>query len=166
MVFFFSFWFRKEAHGFLGFVIWGIRRKTVAFCRGGVASCDLMPSEPLPWDRKDFYKDRKHEKTESQPQQPSTSRWRESPSMSSYQHRSFREFTCWGSADFRRPPGKFFPSLYTRLFNTVSYINLYLWLGLYHHELCWMGFSFFGWGVRLVRSVGFIGFDLISFGDI
>ncbi|XP_017984688.1 PREDICTED: uncharacterized protein LOC18586364 isoform X1 [Theobroma cacao] len=64
-----------------------------------------MPPEPLPWDRKDFYKERKHERTESQPQQPSTARWRDSSSMSSYQHGSFREFTRWGSADLRRPPG-------------------------------------------------------------
>ncbi|OMO81176.1 hypothetical protein COLO4_23712 [Corchorus olitorius] len=63
-----------------------------------------MPPEPLPWDRKDFYKERKHERTESQPQQ--TARWRDSSSMPSYQHGSFREFTRWGSAsDFRRPPG-------------------------------------------------------------
>ncbi|XVE99346.1 hypothetical protein REPUB_Repub03eG0190400 [Reevesia pubescens] len=66
-----------------------------------------MPPEPLPWDRKDFYKERKPERTESQPQQPlSTARWRDSSSsMSSYQHGSFREFTRWGSADFRRLPG-------------------------------------------------------------
>ncbi|XVF83270.1 hypothetical protein PTKIN_Ptkin16aG0472900 [Pterospermum kingtungense] len=68
-----------------------------------------MPPEPLPWDRKDFYKERKHDRTESQPQQPlpSMARWRDSSSMtSSYQqHRSFRGFTRWGSADFRRPPG-------------------------------------------------------------
>ncbi|XVE68943.1 hypothetical protein DITRI_Ditri09bG0110600 [Diplodiscus trichospermus] len=64
-----------------------------------------MPPEPLPWDRKDFYKERKHERTESQPQQPSTARWRDSSSMPSYPHGPFREFTRWGSADFRRPPG-------------------------------------------------------------
>ncbi|TYI07766.1 hypothetical protein ES332_A10G248100v1 [Gossypium tomentosum] len=64
-----------------------------------------MPPEPLPWDRKDFYKERKHERTQSLPQQPLTARWRESSSMSPYQHASFREFTRWGSADFRRPPG-------------------------------------------------------------
>ncbi|XP_022765349.1 LOW QUALITY PROTEIN: uncharacterized protein LOC111310302 [Durio zibethinus] len=64
-----------------------------------------MPPEPLPWDRKDFYKERRHERTESQPQQPLTARWRNSLSMSSYQHGSFREFARWGSADFRRPPG-------------------------------------------------------------
>ncbi|XWS75128.1 hypothetical protein CRYUN_Cryun01aG0058700 [Craigia yunnanensis] len=64
-----------------------------------------MPPEPLSWDRKDFYKERKHERTESLPQQPSTVRWRDSSSMSSYQHGSFREFTRWGSSDFRRHPG-------------------------------------------------------------
>ncbi|XWS07924.1 hypothetical protein CRYUN_Cryun41cG0033400 [Craigia yunnanensis] len=60
-----------------------------------------MPPEPLPWDRKDFY-ERRHEKTESQ---PSTARWRDLSSMSSYQHGSFREFSRWGSTDFRRLPG-------------------------------------------------------------
>ncbi|XP_039037328.1 uncharacterized protein LOC120174600 isoform X1 [Hibiscus syriacus] len=59
-----------------------------------------MPPEPLPWDRKDFYKER----TQSLPQQPLTARWRDS-SMLPYQHGSFREFTRWGSADFRPPPG-------------------------------------------------------------
>ncbi|KAK8987151.1 hypothetical protein V6N11_055463 [Hibiscus sabdariffa] len=64
-----------------------------------------MPPEPLPWDRKDFYKERKHERTQSLPQPPLTARWRDSSPMSPYQHGSFREFTRWGSADFRRPPG-------------------------------------------------------------
>ncbi|KAE8717969.1 Serine carboxypeptidase-like 27 isoform 1 [Hibiscus syriacus] len=64
-----------------------------------------MPSEPLPWDRKDFYRERTHERTQSLPQQSLTERWRESSSMSPYQHGSFREFTRWGSGDFRRPPG-------------------------------------------------------------
>ncbi|KAL1125157.1 hypothetical protein V6Z11_A13G025300, partial [Gossypium hirsutum] len=64
-----------------------------------------MPQEPLPWDRKDIYKDRKHERAELQPPPLSAARWREASSMSSYQHGSFREFARWGSADFRRPPG-------------------------------------------------------------
>ncbi|KAH1030613.1 hypothetical protein J1N35_042787 [Gossypium stocksii] len=64
-----------------------------------------MPQEPLPWDRKDIYKDRKQERAELQPPPLSAARWREASSMSSYQHGSFREFSRWGSADFRRPPG-------------------------------------------------------------
>ncbi|KAK8671639.1 hypothetical protein V6N13_038229 [Hibiscus sabdariffa] len=64
-----------------------------------------MAPEPLPWDRKDFYRERKHERTQSLPQQPPMARWRDSSSMSPYQHGSFREFTRWGSPDFRRPPG-------------------------------------------------------------
>ncbi|KAG4110020.1 hypothetical protein ERO13_D13G023500v2 [Gossypium hirsutum] len=65
-----------------------------------------MPQEPLPWDRKDIYKDRKHERAELQPPPLLAARWREASSMSSYQHGSFREFARWGSADFRRPPGQ------------------------------------------------------------
>ncbi|KAK8999366.1 hypothetical protein V6N11_070536 [Hibiscus sabdariffa] len=53
----------------------------------------------------DFYRERKHERTQSLPQPPPTARWRDSSSMSPYQHGSFREFTRWGSPDFRRPPG-------------------------------------------------------------
>ncbi|XVE75346.1 hypothetical protein DITRI_Ditri12bG0087000 [Diplodiscus trichospermus] len=64
-----------------------------------------MASEPLPWDRKDFFKDRKLERSESQLQPALTARWRESSSMSSYQPGSFGEFARWGSADLRRPPG-------------------------------------------------------------
>nr|KJB78955.1 hypothetical protein B456_013G026300 [Gossypium raimondii] len=64
-----------------------------------------MPQEPLPWDRKDIYKDRKHERAELQPPPLLAARWREASSMSSYQHGSFREFARWGSADFHRPPG-------------------------------------------------------------
>ncbi|GMI80625.1 POWERDRESS [Hibiscus trionum] len=60
-----------------------------------------MPPEPLPWDRKDFYRER----TQSLPQQPLTARWGDSSPMSPYQHGSFREFTPWGPSDFRRPPG-------------------------------------------------------------
>ncbi|KAE8672014.1 Serine carboxypeptidase-like 27 isoform 1 [Hibiscus syriacus] len=65
-----------------------------------------MPPEPLPWDRKDFYRERKHERTQSLPQQSLTERWRDSSLMSPYQHGSFREFTRWGSGDFRHPPGR------------------------------------------------------------
>ncbi|OWM70170.1 uncharacterized protein LOC116196305 [Punica granatum] len=58
-----------------------------------------MPPEPLPWDRKDFFKERKHERSESLGTAP---RWRES---SSSHHGGSRSFPRWGSADFRRPPG-------------------------------------------------------------
>ncbi|XP_039021552.1 uncharacterized protein LOC120153721 [Hibiscus syriacus] len=58
-----------------------------------------MPQEPSPWDRKDIYKDKNHERTELQPPPLNAS------SMPSYQHGSFREFARWGSADVRRPPG-------------------------------------------------------------
>ncbi|XP_038889121.1 uncharacterized protein LOC120079017 isoform X2 [Benincasa hispida] len=55
-----------------------------------------MPPEPLPWDRKDFFKERKHERSEFL---GPVSRWRDSSSHGS------REFSRWGSGDFRRPPG-------------------------------------------------------------
>ncbi|XP_022990202.1 uncharacterized protein LOC111487165 isoform X2 [Cucurbita maxima] len=55
-----------------------------------------MPPEPLPWDRKDFFKERKHERSEFLGPVP---RWRDSSSHGS------REFSRWGSGDFRRPPG-------------------------------------------------------------
>lgn len=61
----------------------------------------FMPPEPLPWDRKDFFKERKHERSESL---GSVARWRDSSSSSSH-HAGSRGFTRWGSADFRRPPG-------------------------------------------------------------
>ncbi|CAL0303066.1 unnamed protein product [Lupinus luteus] len=56
-----------------------------------------MPPEPIPWDRKEFFKERKHERSESL---GSAARWRDS----SYHHGS-RDFNRWGSADFRRPAG-------------------------------------------------------------
>ena len=56
----------------------------------------LMPPEPLPWDRKDFFKERKHERSESL---GSVARWRDSS-----HHRDFHRL---GSAEFRRPPGEF-----------------------------------------------------------
>ncbi|MED6191396.1 hypothetical protein PIB30_116011, partial [Stylosanthes scabra] len=52
-----------------------------------------MPPEPLPWDRKDFFKERKHERSESL---GSVARWRDSS--------HHRDFHRWGSAEFRRPP--------------------------------------------------------------
>ncbi|CAL2242466.1 unnamed protein product [Prunus armeniaca] len=55
-----------------------------------------MPPEPLPWDRKDFFKERKHERSESL---GSVARWRDSP------HHAPRDFNRWPSADIRRPPG-------------------------------------------------------------
>ncbi|XP_022966709.1 uncharacterized protein LOC111466339 isoform X2 [Cucurbita maxima] len=54
-----------------------------------------MPPEPLPWDRKDLFKERKHEKSEAI---GSATRWRDS-------YHGSREFNRWGSADFRRPTG-------------------------------------------------------------
>ncbi|KDP25729.1 hypothetical protein JCGZ_23950 [Jatropha curcas] len=54
-----------------------------------------MPPERLPWDRKEFFKDRKPDR--------STPRWRES---SSSHYGSSRDFSRWGgSNEFRRPPG-------------------------------------------------------------
>ncbi|KAK9283920.1 hypothetical protein L1049_012176 [Liquidambar formosana] len=58
-----------------------------------------MPPEPLPWDRKDFFKERKHERSESL---GSVARWRDSSASS---HHGSRDFTRWGPADFRRPAG-------------------------------------------------------------
>uniref|UniRef100_A0A5B7AXZ7 SANT domain-containing protein n=1 Tax=Davidia involucrata TaxID=16924 RepID=A0A5B7AXZ7_DAVIN len=59
-----------------------------------------MPPEPLPWDRKDFFKDRKHER--SSDSLGPVSRWRET----SHHGSSSRDFARWGSAEFRsRPPG-------------------------------------------------------------
>ncbi|XP_041000340.1 uncharacterized protein LOC121246299 isoform X2 [Juglans microcarpa x Juglans regia] len=56
-----------------------------------------MPPEPLPWDRKDFFKERKHER--SSESLGSVARWKDSS------HHGTREFNRWGSADFRRPLG-------------------------------------------------------------
>lgn len=63
-----------------------------------IGRSNLMPPEPPPWDRKDFYKERKHERSESA-SVGSVARWRETP------HHGPRDFVRWGSADFRRPPG-------------------------------------------------------------
>lgn len=57
----------------------------------------FMPPEPLPWDRKDLFKERKHEKSEAI---GSAARWRDS-------YHGSREFNRWGSADLRRPTGEF-----------------------------------------------------------
>lgn len=144
----------------------------MAFCWVGAASCDLMPPEPLPWDRKDFYKERKHERTQSLPQQPLTARWRESSSVSPYQHASFREFTRWGSADFRRPPGKFFQSFF------VSFVSpAFCYFNPYHLRVrilpawIWCGglfiiIIFWCWKLRTGQICGFLSFCLVSFGNI
>ncbi|XP_047333851.1 uncharacterized protein LOC124937602 [Impatiens glandulifera] len=59
-----------------------------------------MPPEPLPWDRKDLLRDRKHDRSESS--LGSFSRWREA----SHHGPPSREFGRWGSSEFRsRPPG-------------------------------------------------------------
>ncbi|KAF4382220.1 hypothetical protein G4B88_011549 [Cannabis sativa] len=55
-----------------------------------------MPPEPLPWDRKDFFRERKQERSESL---GSVARWRDSS------HHGSRELNRWGSTDFRRPLG-------------------------------------------------------------
>ncbi|KAL7184585.1 hypothetical protein ACSBR2_026689 [Camellia fascicularis] len=58
-----------------------------------------MPPEPLPWDRKDFFKERKHERFSDSV--GSVSRWRETTPHSS------RDFARWGQPDLRtRPPGQ------------------------------------------------------------
>lgn len=77
---------------------------------------NFMPPEPLPLDRKDFFKERKHHNNNSSHHQNDRSssesllggggnggggslhRWRD------YSHHS-REYPRFGSADFRRPPG-------------------------------------------------------------
>uniref|UniRef100_A0A6N2M0Q1 SANT domain-containing protein n=1 Tax=Salix viminalis TaxID=40686 RepID=A0A6N2M0Q1_SALVM len=67
-----------------------------------------MPPEPLPWDRKDFFKERKHEMSETTSSSfggGSTPRWREFSFSSSSNNGSPRDFNRWGPHDFRRPPG-------------------------------------------------------------
>ncbi|KAJ8760292.1 hypothetical protein K2173_011704 [Erythroxylum novogranatense] len=61
-----------------------------------------MPPEPLPWDRKDFFKERKYERSESS-SLGSAPRWRDS---SSSHYGSSREYVRWtGNNDFRRFSG-------------------------------------------------------------
>ncbi|KAL6977252.1 hypothetical protein U1Q18_026049 [Sarracenia purpurea var. burkii] len=59
-----------------------------------------MPPEPSPWDRKDFFKERKHDR--SSDSNGFVSRWRETPrhGLSS----SSRDFGRWGSAESRNRP--------------------------------------------------------------
>ncbi|KAB5538929.1 hypothetical protein DKX38_016462 [Salix brachista] len=67
-----------------------------------------MPPEPLPWDRKDFFKERKHERSETTSSSfggGSTPRWREFSFSSPSNNGSPRDFNRWGPHDFRRPPG-------------------------------------------------------------
>ncbi|KAF9676706.1 hypothetical protein SADUNF_Sadunf08G0030900 [Salix dunnii] len=67
-----------------------------------------MPPEPLPWDRKDFFKERKHERSETTSSSfggGSTPRWKELSYSSSNHYGSSRDFNRWGPHDFRRPPG-------------------------------------------------------------
>jgi hypothetical protein len=69
-----------------------------------------MPPEPLPWDRKDFFKERKHERSETTSSSfggGSTSRWKDFSYSSSSHYGSSRDFNRWGPHDFRRPPGAF-----------------------------------------------------------
>ncbi|KAL5734926.1 hypothetical protein ACOSP7_032787 [Xanthoceras sorbifolium] len=72
-----------------------------------------MPSEPLPWDRKDFFKERKHHNNHHNERSSDTltgggsggggslARWRDNSSSSHHA----RDFPRWGSVDFRRPSG-------------------------------------------------------------
>ncbi|KAI9157216.1 hypothetical protein LWI28_018663 [Acer negundo] len=71
-----------------------------------------MPSEPLPWDRKDFFKERKHHNNYHNDRSSDSligvggggggavARWRD---YSSPHHT--RDLPRWGSVDFRRPAG-------------------------------------------------------------
>ncbi|CAK7325494.1 unnamed protein product [Dovyalis caffra] len=70
--------------------------------------CIWSGAEPLPWDRKDFFKERKHERSETTSSSfggGSTPRWREFSYASSNHYGSYRDFNRWGPHDFRRPPG-------------------------------------------------------------
>ncbi|KNA10993.1 hypothetical protein SOVF_139300 isoform A [Spinacia oleracea] len=75
-----------------------------------------MPPEPLPWDRKELFRDRKH--SHEFGGGPPPSRWRDTSSSSSYggsrnnnnnhHHHNNNDFSPrWGfpSSEFRRPPG-------------------------------------------------------------
>uniref|UniRef100_A0A1J3D2T8 Nuclear receptor corepressor 1 n=1 Tax=Noccaea caerulescens TaxID=107243 RepID=A0A1J3D2T8_NOCCA len=59
-----------------------------------------MPQDHASWDRKELVRQRKHERPE--PSFDSAFRWRDSPSTPS-SHHGPREFSRWGSGDFRRP---------------------------------------------------------------
>ncbi|KAK2633937.1 hypothetical protein Ddye_028729 [Dipteronia dyeriana] len=68
-----------------------------------------MPSEPLPWDRKDFFKERKHHNNHHNDRSSdsligggggSVARWRDYSSP-----HPARDFPRWGSVDFRRAAG-------------------------------------------------------------
>ncbi|XP_077217441.1 uncharacterized protein LOC143851834 isoform X2 [Tasmannia lanceolata] len=54
-----------------------------------------MPPEPLPWDRKDFFKEKKHERSDAL---APVARWRDA-------YHGSRDFVRGGSEDLRRPPG-------------------------------------------------------------
>ncbi|XP_044461747.1 uncharacterized protein LOC123193044 isoform X2 [Mangifera indica] len=71
-----------------------------------------MPPEPLPWDRKDFFKERKHNNNNSHHDRTASdsllgggggplTRWRDYSSSSSH----CRELPRWGSVDCHRTPG-------------------------------------------------------------
>ncbi|KAF8099753.1 hypothetical protein N665_0237s0008 [Sinapis alba] len=59
----------------------------------------MPPQDHSSWDRKDLLRQRKHDRPSEPPFDSPPFRWRDSPSSSS----SHREFSRWGSADFRRP---------------------------------------------------------------
>lgn len=73
---------------------------------------NFMPPEPLPWDRKDFFKERKHNNNNSHHDRTASdsllgggggplTRWKDYSSFSSHS----RELPRWGSVDSRRPTG-------------------------------------------------------------
>ncbi|XP_024013610.1 uncharacterized protein LOC18021654 isoform X2 [Eutrema salsugineum] len=59
-----------------------------------------MPQDHASWDRKELLRQRKHERPEAS--FDSAFRWRDSPTNPSSHHVP-REFSRWGSGDFRRP---------------------------------------------------------------
>lgn len=64
---------------------------------------NLMPQDHASWDRKELLRQRKHERPEQSFDSPF--RWRDSPTTPSSHHVP-REFSRWGSGDFRRPSCK------------------------------------------------------------
>ncbi|KAJ4848587.1 hypothetical protein Tsubulata_020255 [Turnera subulata] len=65
-----------------------------------------MPPEPLPWDRKEFYKERKHDRPDTPSFGSNHPRWRDYSSSSSNHYTPYHRWGGGGSSnDFRRPPG-------------------------------------------------------------
>ncbi|XP_010515684.1 PREDICTED: uncharacterized protein LOC104715571 [Camelina sativa] len=61
-----------------------------------------MPQDHASWDRKELLRQRKHDRPEPS-SFDSPFRWRDSPSSTPSSHHVPREFSRWGSGDFRRP---------------------------------------------------------------